>query len=110
MGGIIEKWGFAMHCPFFIEKKTKNNELRKIGEKWPLKPLKLRKYKARLKAFKWRLNYLEDPEASFPLKQYAQTTTQDIIALGREKEIADLALNDASYWYLQWCINGENHE
>ena len=110
MGGIIEKWGFAVHCPFFIEKKTKNNELRKIGEKWPLEPLKLRKYKARLKAFKRRLNYLKDPEASFPLKQYAQTITQDIIALGREKEIADLALNDASYWYLQWCINGENHE
>jgi len=43
------------------------------------------------------IDYLEDPEASFPLKQYAQTTTQDIIALGREKEIADLALNDASY-------------
>jgi hypothetical protein len=33
VGGSIEKWGFAVHRPFFIEKKTKNNELRKIGGK-----------------------------------------------------------------------------
>lgn len=43
------------------------------------------------------IDYREDNEASFPLRQHAQTTTQDIIALGREKEIASLVLNDANY-------------
>lgn len=43
------------------------------------------------------IDYREDAEAAFPLKQHATTTTQDVIALGREKEIADLALNEASY-------------
>ncbi|MDH2924541.1 major capsid protein E [Nicoletella semolina] len=43
------------------------------------------------------IDYREDAEANFPLRQYATMTTQDVIALGREKAIADLALNEANY-------------
>ncbi|MBE2896744.1 inorganic pyrophosphatase [Pasteurellaceae bacterium HPA106] len=45
----------------------------------------------------YAIDYREDNEASFPLRQYALSTVQDVIALGREKEIATLAQNEANY-------------
>ncbi|MBN6064792.1 inorganic pyrophosphatase [Aggregatibacter actinomycetemcomitans] len=43
------------------------------------------------------IDYREDNDASYPLKQYALSVVQDVIALGREVEIAKLAQNPASY-------------
>lgn len=43
------------------------------------------------------IDYREDNEASYPLKQYALSVTQDIIALGREVETAKLAQNSDNY-------------
>lgn len=43
------------------------------------------------------IDYREENEAFFALQQYAVNVTQDVIALGREKEIADLAQNEAKY-------------
>lgn len=43
------------------------------------------------------IDYREENDASFALKQFAVNTTQDVISLGREKEIATLAQNEALY-------------
>lgn len=43
------------------------------------------------------IDYREDNDASYPLKQYALSVTQDIIALGREIEVAELAQNADNY-------------
>lgn len=43
------------------------------------------------------IDYREDNDANYPLKQYALSVTQDIIALGREIEVATLAQNSANY-------------
>ncbi|MDD0824370.1 hypothetical protein PTQ27_07830 [Mannheimia sp. AT1] len=40
---------------------------------------------------------INDAEGVYPLRQYATNVTQDVIALGREKQCADLALNEANY-------------
>lgn len=43
------------------------------------------------------IDYREESEAFFSLQHFAVNTTQDVIALGREKKIADLAQNEANY-------------
>lgn len=43
------------------------------------------------------IDYREEHEASYKLKQYALGVTQDVIALGREIEIATLAQNADNY-------------
>lgn len=43
------------------------------------------------------IDYREDNDASYPLKQYVLTVVQDVIALGREIEIAKLVQNTANY-------------
>lgn len=43
------------------------------------------------------IDYREENDACFALRQYALNTTQDIIALGREKEIATLAQDESKY-------------
>ncbi|WP_386695882.1 inorganic pyrophosphatase [Lonepinella sp. MS14435] len=43
------------------------------------------------------IDYRENHEASYPLKQYALSVTQDILALGREIKVAELAQNPANY-------------
>ncbi|TNG92243.1 inorganic pyrophosphatase [Pasteurellaceae bacterium USgator11] len=43
------------------------------------------------------IDYREDNDASYPLRQFAVNTTQDVIALDREKQIATLALDDSKY-------------
>lgn len=43
------------------------------------------------------IDYREDNDASYPLKQYALSVTQDIISLGREVETAALAQDSANY-------------
>lgn len=45
----------------------------------------------------YAIDYREENEAIFSLRQYALQTTQDVIALGREVEVATLAQNDSSY-------------
>ena len=40
---------------------------------------------------------MNETEGVYPLRQYATGVTQDVIALGREKACADLALNEANY-------------
>lgn len=45
----------------------------------------------------YAIDYRESNEASFPLRQYALSVIQDVIALDREKQIATLAQNEASY-------------
>lgn len=40
---------------------------------------------------------VNETEDVYPLRQYATGVTQDVIALGREKACADLALNEANY-------------
>ena len=40
---------------------------------------------------------VNETEGVYPLRQYATGVTQDVIALGREKACADLALNEANY-------------
>lgn len=43
------------------------------------------------------IDYREQNDASYPLKQYALSVVQDVIALGRELETAKLAQNPDSY-------------
>ncbi|WP_424407204.1 inorganic pyrophosphatase [Pasteurella sp. PK-2025] len=45
----------------------------------------------------YAIDYREDNEASYPLKQYALSVTQDIIALGREVKVAEIAQNGDNY-------------
>ncbi|TGY49729.1 inorganic pyrophosphatase [Rodentibacter caecimuris] len=45
----------------------------------------------------YAIDYREENEAIFSLRQFALTTTQDVIALGREKEVATLALDESKY-------------
>lgn len=45
----------------------------------------------------YAIDYREENEAIFSLRQFALNTTQDVIALGREKEVATLALNENKY-------------
>lgn len=40
---------------------------------------------------------INEAEGVYPLRQYALGVTQDVIALGREKACADLALDEANY-------------
>lgn len=49
------------------------------------------------KASRMHTAYREDNEASYPLKQYALSVTQDIIALGREVKVAEIAQNGDNY-------------
>lgn len=43
------------------------------------------------------IDYREDNEAAFPLRRYALSVVQDVIALGRERQVATLALNEDNY-------------
>ncbi|MBE2896585.1 inorganic pyrophosphatase [Pasteurellaceae bacterium HPA106] len=43
------------------------------------------------------IDYREDHEASYPLKQHALSVVQEIIALGREMEAAKLAQDESNY-------------
>ena len=45
----------------------------------------------------YAIDYREENEAIFSLRQFALRTTQDVIALGREKEVATLALDENKY-------------
>ena len=45
----------------------------------------------------YAIDYREENEAIFSLRQFALNTTQDVIALGREKEVATLAQNQSNY-------------
>ena len=45
----------------------------------------------------YAIDYREENEAIFSLRQFALNTTQDVIALGREKEVATLALDENKY-------------
>ncbi|WP_308568498.1 inorganic pyrophosphatase [uncultured Haemophilus sp.] len=45
----------------------------------------------------YAIDYREENEAIFSLRQFALNTTQDVIALGREKEVATLALDESKY-------------
>ncbi|MBF0752233.1 MULTISPECIES: inorganic pyrophosphatase [unclassified Pasteurella] len=45
----------------------------------------------------YAIDYREENEAIFSLRQFALNTTQDVIALGREKEVATLALDESRY-------------
>lgn len=45
----------------------------------------------------YAIDYREENEAIFSLRQFALNTTQDVIALGREKAVAALALNESRY-------------
>nr|DAX18337.1 MAG TPA: major capsid protein [Caudoviricetes sp.] len=45
----------------------------------------------------YAIDYREESEAIFALRQFALNTTQDVIALGREKEVATLALDESKY-------------
>lgn len=45
----------------------------------------------------YAIDYREENEASYPLKRYALSVTQDIIALGREVKVAELAQNSDNY-------------
>ena len=54
---VLKTKGLSESSLFLLERKNRNDELRKNLQKPLLEPLKLRKYKARLKAFKRRLNY-----------------------------------------------------
>ena len=45
----------------------------------------------------YAIDYREENEAIFSLRQFALNTTQDVIALGREKEVATLALDASKY-------------
>lgn len=49
------------------------------------------------KDVEFAIDYREDNDAFFNLRAYAVQTVSDVIALGREKEIATLAQNEASY-------------
>ena len=43
------------------------------------------------------IDYREDNDASYPLKKYALSVVQDVIALGREVEVAKIAQNPENY-------------
>ncbi|MDP8100092.1 inorganic pyrophosphatase [Pasteurella atlantica] len=43
------------------------------------------------------IDYREDYEANYPLKQYATSVIQDVIALGREVKIAEITQNPDNY-------------
>ena len=45
----------------------------------------------------YAIDYREENEAIFSLRQFALNTTQDVIALGREKAVATLALYETKY-------------
>ena len=45
----------------------------------------------------YAIDYREENEAIFSLRQFALNTTQDVIALGREKEVATLAVDENKY-------------
>lgn len=45
----------------------------------------------------YAIDYREENEAIFSLRQFALNTTQDVIALGRKKEVATLALDENKY-------------
>lgn len=45
----------------------------------------------------YAIDYREENEAIFSLRQFALNTTQDVIALGREKAVATLALDESRY-------------
>ena len=45
----------------------------------------------------YAIDYREENEAIFSLRQFALNTTQDVIAFGREKEVATLALDESKY-------------
>lgn len=45
----------------------------------------------------YAIDYREENEAIFSLRQFALNTTQDVIALGREKEVATLAQDESKY-------------
>lgn len=45
----------------------------------------------------YAIDYREENEVIFSLRQFALNTTQDVIALGREKEVATLALDESKY-------------
>lgn len=45
----------------------------------------------------YAMDYREINEASYALEHYALSVTQDVIALGREKEVAELAQNVGNY-------------
>ena len=45
----------------------------------------------------YAIDYRKENEAIFSLRQFALNTTQDVIALGREKEVATLALDESTY-------------
>ena len=45
----------------------------------------------------YAIDYREENEAIFSLRQFALNTTQDVIALGREKAVATLAQNESNY-------------
>ena len=45
----------------------------------------------------YAIDYREENEAIFSLRPFALNTTQDVIALGREKEVATLALDESKY-------------
>lgn len=45
----------------------------------------------------YAIDYREENEAIFSLRQFALNTTQDVIALGREKEVATLSLDESKY-------------
>lgn len=45
----------------------------------------------------YAIDYREENEAIFSLRQFALNTPQDVIALGREKEVATLALDESKY-------------
>lgn len=43
------------------------------------------------------IDYREDNDASYPLKKYALSVVQDVIALGREIAVAEIAQNEDNY-------------
>lgn len=43
------------------------------------------------------IDYREDHEAAFPLRKYALGVVQDVIALSRERAVAELVLNESNY-------------
>ncbi|MDG6247758.1 inorganic pyrophosphatase, partial [Glaesserella parasuis] len=43
------------------------------------------------------IDYREDNDASYPLKKYALSVVQDVIALGREVAVAEIAQNADNY-------------
>lgn len=61
----IENKGLERIKPFLLERKNRNDELRKNPQNLPLEPLKPRKIKPRLNAFKFCLNDIM-PRLNYP--------------------------------------------